>query len=255
LSHHTTQARIAYQQWKLHGEGPAPELAFPIDWVVDESRDPEIPATWQNSIEYVGQLSRGYARDLWQDQGTHCEVWSEKGTVLGSLRPIAQKWGFTVRVCHGFGSTSMAGQIASEFQLLHKQGKRIKVYYVGDHDASGVDIERDLHSRSETLSNVSFEIVRLAIFAEDIKKFNVPPQTIKPKDSRAPSFEKKYGKGAATVELDALPVEELRRRVEKAIIGEIDFDTWNRQKELQDWEVTQVQEHFAKIENILRGRA
>lgn len=51
-----------------------------------------------------------YRRDGWQDQQHqqhHCEVWSEKGTVLGAIRPVTEQLGGTLRVSHGFGSVGM----------------------------------------------------------------------------------------------------------------------------------------------------
>jgi len=67
--------------------------------------------------------------------------------------------------------------------------------------------------------------------------FNLPPQRTKNKDSRAAGFKERFGAYAATVELDALPVYELRGRVRSAIEGLIDFDLWNRQVEIQQVEL------------------
>ena len=90
-----------------------------------------------------------------------------------------------LRVCRGFGSAGMEDQVGRLFEGIDKP---ITVFYVGDHDASGVLIEKDMHRRVQTASGVEFEMIRLAIHVEDIAKFNLPPQQIKENDVRAPAF-------------------------------------------------------------------
>jgi hypothetical protein len=87
-----------------------------------------------------------YRRDNWQDQPAYCEVWSEKATVLGSLRPITQEVGVMLRACRGFGSIGMDGQVGN---LLQDIDKPITIFYLGDHDPSGHDIAaRYSHARA-----------------------------------------------------------------------------------------------------------
>jgi hypothetical protein len=78
------------------------------------------------------------------------------------------------------------------------------------------------------------EMVRLAIHPAVLKLFNLPSQRIKtsvsaPQDSS--------GTKATTVELDALPVDELRERVRNAVEGLIDFALWKRQVAVQEKEL------------------
>jgi len=65
-------------------------------------------------------VRNAYRRDNWQDQANYCEVWSEKATVLGSVRPVANEYGITLRVCHGFGSTGMESDVGSVFENIGK---------------------------------------------------------------------------------------------------------------------------------------
>jgi hypothetical protein len=96
LSRATSVACRAYRAWELESgrdsDGDPPAYSIPADWMVDETRQPET-------------VKRSYRRDNWQDQANYCEVWSEKATLLGAIRPVADAWGITLRVCHGFGST------------------------------------------------------------------------------------------------------------------------------------------------------
>lgn len=234
LSRFTTAARRSHREWELAGEiGTAPASSIQPDWMVDEGRQPEIPNVWRDAEAYIEAVKLSYRRDNWQGQAHHVEVWSEKGTIMSAIRPVQAEWGITLRVCHGFGSTGMEQQIGSCFAGLDKP---ITVFYVGDHDPSGHVIESDIHHRVETACGRDFAIERLAIHAADIALFNLPPQPIKATDSRAARFRQQFGSDAATVELDALPAAELRRRVDKAVTSLIDFEVWNRQVAVQEVE-------------------
>lgn len=101
LSRATTTARRTHREWELAGEiGREPAYSIPSAWMVDETRQPETVSVWQDVHEYLDCTKRDYRRDNWQDQPRHVEVWSEKATVLGSIRPVADELGITLRVCH-----------------------------------------------------------------------------------------------------------------------------------------------------------
>jgi hypothetical protein len=73
------------------------------DWIVDETRELEQVATWDNPAQYVQAVARSYRRDFWQQQPERVEVWSEKGTIRGVLQPVLDEYGVGFRVMHGFG--------------------------------------------------------------------------------------------------------------------------------------------------------
>jgi hypothetical protein len=64
------------------------EGEIPWAWIVDESREAETANCWANPAEIIDSAVRNYRRDYWQDQGYRVEVWSEKGTVRGTLGPV-----------------------------------------------------------------------------------------------------------------------------------------------------------------------
>jgi hypothetical protein len=249
LSRVTTKARRDYRSLELAGRSDLLDLPHLIrpDWIVDELREAEIVSMWDNVQGYLDTVKHAYRRNNWQDQPHHCELWSEKATVLGSMRPITQDFGVMLRACRGFGSTGMEGQVGDLFEGIHKP---ITVFYLGDHDPSGHDIQRDIHHRVQEASGKKFDMIRLAIHPEDIKAFNLPPQLIKATDSRAAGFKRRFGAKAPTVELDALPVEELRRRVSQAIEDLIDFDLWNRQIAVQQVELKSIADFADHVKNL-----
>jgi hypothetical protein len=248
LSRATTTARRAWRSAELQDYYPAEDSAtINPAWIVDETREAEVVSMWADVHGYMKAVKRSYRRNNWQTQPHYIEVWSEKATVLGSLRLLADEFGITLRVCKGYGSTGMESRIGEDFALI---GKPISVFFLGDHDPSGHDIQRDIHSRAQEACGKVFDLERLAIHPQDIQLFNLPPQKIKTTDSRAAGFKKKYGAKAPTVELDALPVDELRRRIREAIEGLIDWEPWNRQVQIQQVELNCIAEFADRVKNL-----
>jgi hypothetical protein len=217
--------------------------------MVDETRQPETVSVWRDAKQYVEAIGWSYRRDNWQTQPQHVEIWSEKATVLGSIRPIASKWGLTTRVCHGYGSCGQEMDVGSLFADLGSD-KDITILYLGDHDPSGVQMQEDMHRRAEQASCVEFTMLRLAIHPEDIARFNLPPQRIKENDSRAAGFRRQFGANAPTVELDALPVEELRKRIDGAVLELVDHERWNRQIAVQQIELNCIADFAERMKNL-----
>ena len=73
---------------------------------------------------------------------------------------------------------------------------------------------------------------------------------LKETDKRAAGFKRRFGAKAPTVELDALPVEELRRRVREAIEGLIDWEPWNRQAAIQEVELKCIADFADAVESL-----
>ncbi len=65
----------------------------PWEWIVDETRDAERPGTWADPERFIPAVMASYRRDRWAQQSSWVEVWSEKGTVRGTLAPILRAYG------------------------------------------------------------------------------------------------------------------------------------------------------------------
>ena len=196
---------------------------IPWEWIADRTRPIYRPNVWKNPQEYAEAVSRSYRRDYWESQPCYIEIWCEKDTVIGSIQDLADELGITVRVGRGFNSETRAHEIA---QILGDSDKPNIVFFLGDHDASGVDIERDLKKRVLTHGSGDFVLRRLAIHKQDIAIFDLPPQRVKQSDPRAVAFLRKHG--TECVELDALPPNELRLRIREEVEALLDMAAWNK---------------------------
>jgi hypothetical protein len=203
---------------------------IPWEWIVDETREAEGAPTWDNPQDYAKAVVRSYRRDYWSQQSTRLVVWSEKGTVRGILAPVLHEYGVSFRVLHGYGSATAVKQIAYE-----TADAPFHAIYVGDWDPSGlhmseVDLPRRLY---EYGGNVV--ITRLALTKHDTNS-GLPDFAAeeKRKDPRYQWFVRHFGQRCW--ELDALDPNELRNRVERFILDQIDFEAWNRCKAVEQAE-------------------
>lgn len=226
---------------------------LPWEWVVDETRRPESVAMWESPEARFEDAVLSYRKDYWQDQEEWIEVWSEKGTVRGTLAPVPDKYGITFRVFHGFNSATVMHDVA---EMTMDSDKNLTVLYVGDYDPSGMCMsEMDIPSRLARY-NGEAEIVRLAIAPQDITpESNLPgfPVTDKAKDPRYKWFRDNYG--AKCWELDAMSPVTLRDRVEAAILDRLDCAAWDHMIKVETAEretLKKVVESYKSISGLVQ---
>jgi hypothetical protein len=212
-----------------------------IRWsdVVDETRGVEQVYTWDSPDQIIDSAVRGYRRDYWQAQDHWVEVWSEKGTIRGVLKPVLDKYGVAFRVMHGFASATVVNDIAEDTQ---RSPKLLTVLYVGDWDPSGMYMsEADLPGRLAQYGAESFEIHRTALTLDDVSDGGLPSFGVETKqgDKRYRWFSDNFGHRCW--ELDALPSNILRDRVEKQIRALIDEDNWKHMLAIEAEEVASMQ--------------
>src|SRR5882757_7183662 len=87
---------------------------IPWEWIVDETRELERVATWSDPGAYARTVARSYRRDFWNQQPCRVEVWSEKGTIRGVLKPVLDKYATGFRVMHGFTSATAVNDVAED---------------------------------------------------------------------------------------------------------------------------------------------
>lgn len=221
-------------------------------WIVDHVRATLKPSSWSGLADFGDTVRRAYRKDFWASLPAYVAVFVEKDAVAGTVQPITSTYDVALHVCRGYASVSFAGEIADEWAQIDKP---IFAYYVGDHDPSGFDIERDLKDKLERYSGLAFGMDmhwrRLAVNVADFDDHDLIRLPVKRADRRAAGYLQKYGDMAA--EVDALPPTELRRRVEEAILGHVDADQWARLQRVEQAERDTMQRYVeawdgAKVE-------
>jgi hypothetical protein len=215
---------------------------FDDDCFVDNRRRTDQAATWTNWIEFQQACRDQYRRDYWQDQPTHVEVWLEKDTAAFLVQHISRYFGVPLRVSSGYYSRSFLNGIAREWSSVIKP---IQVFYIGDFDPSGLDLERaaqwgenkkwgiaDFLTKKYgwTPSRFSSQVDwrRLGVTHEDYQSIPTSARvTLKPSDPRVPAFQELYSKYGVEIEaLEVLQKGLLATRLQQAISNRIDADLW-----------------------------
>lgn len=203
------------------------QALIPWSWIVDETRAPERIASWSSPQAIFEAAARQYRFDYWSMQPRRVEVWSEKGTVRGTLAPVLDRYALTMRVMHGHASATALKDAAEASLDDHRP---ITVIYVGDFDPSGMHMsEVDIPDRMARYGG-DVALVRIAIGTRDLSLPSFKASD-KLSDPRHHWFVGAYG--TTCVELDALPPPDLRSRVEGAVLALLDIDAWNRAESIE----------------------
>ena len=212
---------------------------IPWAWIVDEGRSLEQITQWDNVEQRIDYTVNHYRRDYWQEQPQRLEVWSEKGTVRGTIKPILDAYGIGFRVLHGYSGASALHEAAMDSHY----GNPLTILYVGDYDPSGLNMsEIDIPRRLERYEGkAAFQ--RIALITADTVELPSFPAADKRTDSRYSWFVRNYGD--LCWELDAYPPPLLRQRVEQEIKARMDIDAWNHALKVERAEIAAMQ-HYAQ---------
>jgi hypothetical protein len=195
---------------------------IPWEWIVDETREFERVATWDDPEEYARATAISYRRDFWNQQPVRVEVWSEKGTIRGVLQPVLDHLAVGFRVMHGFSSGTVVHNIADD-----DDGRELVALYVGDFDPSGLFMsEEDLPKRLAEYGGSHITVQRIALTRPQVRGLPSFPVADKKKDPRRKWFVANYGERCW--ELDAMDPNDLRDCVEREIKALIEPVAWKR---------------------------
>jgi len=206
-----------------------------IDWdaIEDRGRVPSMPSEWDNIRELVESAVHSYRLPRWADQEYYVELFCEKQALESVFKPIADKYHIYFGYNKGYSSAVTVYDLAKRIIGKIQDGKRVIVFYFGDHDASGLDMVRDVRERIDeflTKGNDSYpsdavEIVHVGLTMEQVKKYSPPPNPAKKSDPRSRKYMQRFG--GNSWELDSLPPNVLIGLAENAIRAHLDMVKYN----------------------------
>jgi hypothetical protein len=205
----------------------------PFERVVDRTRSRHVRSSWNGMREILDQAASQYRRDAWRDQEFVVMVACEKQALEGIFSEVVDEFGASLWTLRGYPSDGLLFEWATDIRLYVDEGKSVVIRYAGDFDPSGIDIERKAAERLRELG-AEFEWERIGLFESDFEVFDLVELPAKRTDSRSASFIARYGERCA--ELDALPPDELRRRIRDAIEPFIDQERWERIRQTEELE-------------------
>lgn len=217
---------------------------------VDNRRTFHKPTVWENLTTFQNEAKHWYGRDCWAPQYLQPIIVVEKGTVGLICERVCSGLQVPLFVSSGYFSRPFLHRLAD---YILSVGKPVRIGYVGDFDASGLDIERAAREgnglsgtkRREGLREIlesksvdgvaSWSVLdwqRIAITESDLQTFNeVQRIPVKDGDSRAKSYIERFGYFGAEVE--ALPQTELFNRIQDFVNGFKDERLWEESQQLE----------------------
>ncbi|MHA1286707.1 MAG: hypothetical protein ACTSPB_04805 [Candidatus Thorarchaeota archaeon] len=203
-------------------------LAGLLDWsmIVDRGRSTIANTHWNNPAEIVRAAANSFRIDKWKNQPNHIEVMVEKQALEGVLQPVCSRLDVNFTANKGYSSQSFMYSKGRALKRMQKAGKAIHVLYLGDHDPSGLDMDRDIDDRLSMFSELPVvNVDRLALTMNQIEQYKPPENPAKITDTRAKKYIQKHG--YSSWELDALEPKKLAQLVTDAVEALRDPDLWD----------------------------
>jgi len=221
-----------------------------IDWdaLEDRGRVPEMHAEWENVKGLVNSAVASYRLPRWKDQENYVELYCEKQAMESVLKPVADKYHIFFGCNKGYSSAATMYSLAQRIKDKLGEGKHVTVFYLGDHDPSGLDMVRDIETRLEEfctkgLDDYGFdvEIIPVALNMEQIKQYKCPPNPTKITDSRAKAYIRRFG--TSSWELDSLNPKVLQELTAKAIQSRMDVEKYNAWMKKEKRQIEKLQDY------------
>ena len=249
--------------------------SIPWNWLVDNLRQTNKPSSWTGLVDFIDTVKEAYRKDFWSRMPAHIEIFVEKDAMAAALQPATREYDIALHVIRGYISTSYCWTIASQWKQIEKpiycyylgdwdpsgldleRSLRQKLQLYSNRVAIDTDGERfDDDDEEDSLADsfpdmfglgglfcresAKFHWHRLGLTRQDFNDFDLLPLRVKRKkdgsygDKRAKPFVAKYGDQCA--ELDAVPPDQLRSRIETVIQEHIDQDEWARLQRVEELE-------------------
>lgn len=207
-------------KWRRSGEIPWSAFADNTRWYYGNVGYSGIEAALINTRDT-------YRRNLWATQDAFVEIWCEKDAIASILLSEARTYGVQVFPLRGFSSGSALHNAADHFKSYQAAGKEVYIYYFGDHDPSGMEIDRSAVRNLREDHGVIVNFERIAVTPDQIEKYDLPTRPPKLTDSRTKNFK------GESVEIDAMRMAVLREMVNHNITQHIDPSQWEMQKRIE----------------------
>lgn len=221
-------AKIAEARWRG-------DIGF--DDIRDDLRESVEYNFWDSPEDFMKAVVPQYQIDFWRSQKEIVEIWVEKNTIVNVIRDTCAAYRVPIRPFRGQASLSYAWDCA---QSVRFNDKKLNIYYIGDHDASGYGIEKSMCERltellldrcfwtpRDVMTKLRWE--RIGFLHEDFEKHEVEALDADDKaDSSLHTWFVNMFPDRKAAEIEALTPTEVRSRVLTAIGRHRDETKWKR---------------------------
>ena len=195
-------------------------LAGLVDWYAIEDRTRNLGGNshWTDPGKIIESAAHSYMIDKWEDQPYRIEVWVEKDALEGVVGQAARSLDINYFSCRGYTSQTSMWDAGRRLMRYAEKGQEIIVLHLGDHDPSGIDMSRDIQDRLRMFmgdKEWALQFERIALNADQINRYNPPPNPAKITDSRYAKYQAKFGE--ESWELDALEPKVITQLITRAV--------------------------------------
>lgn len=217
------------------------EGILPEDGFSDRLRQVDKPDSYRNLADFMAIVKKAYRRDMWQDQTSYVEIWTEKDALRNVLAGVTYPFDVNLMVVRGQVSRTAIFDSYRRFAERLKKGKECFLYYAGDFDPSGLSIYNSLEERIRNYGTDGKRITfqRIALLPGQIEEYHLPSDPGKKSDPNFKRFVSEYGDNV--VELDSLPPEVLRDIIKDCIVQHIDQGLFKQAQKIEQEEEAALQ--------------
>jgi hypothetical protein len=218
----------------------------PWEWIVDNTRRLQVPSTFTSIGQALKLISDIYRRDPWPDQDSLVYCLTEKDALGALLEEETQQYVVPLGVVRGFSSQTFLHEIAEGINTKAK-GRPVFVYYFGDWDSSGLDVEAAAERiLREFAPNVVIYWKRLAVTFEQIAAYNLITRPAKEGSSHSKRWLALSPEQRTPVEVDALSTEVCFDLLHQSTLSKIDQDRYRRTLKRERQERAQLRRWISK---------
>lgn len=211
-------------------------MAGLVSWTAFEDRNRQLKGvhTVDGPPQAIKQMMEGYALDLWANQDWRPEVWIEKKSLEGVISNICNRLRVDFFATAGYSSVTETWQAGQRFSDYIAKGQRPMIFYLGDHDPSGLDMTRHVRETVSTFVGQPIYVQRIALNMDQIEEGGYPENPVKMSDSRKKDYIDQFGESCW--ELDVFTPEDMEQVIHDAIMPLRDQEKWDEMmsEEVQD---------------------
>lgn len=240
-----------------------------VDWdaIVDRTRNIKTPWWEESPQDAVQKTINIYKLNRHEVQDNYIELWLEKDALSEIIYRATQPYGISLMVNRGYSSCSAMYQSYQRLAQEINNDKNVVIFYLGDHDPSGLDMIRDIrdrlsemliHGNSVRISNqfeyieeaqewldIRLQVKPIALTSKQVRDYNPPPNPAKLTDPRATKYVEEFG--YTSWEVDALNPKTLDTLVKKSILEYIDIDKHNEVLEQEEKDKEKLEDLITKL--------
>jgi hypothetical protein len=187
---------------------------IPFDWITDSTRLMRKRTAFTGIAHALDHWAKAYRRDLWAASPVYVEIWCEKDALTGVLFEETDVYDVPLMPARGYSSLTF---LHSAAKTIEAYGKPAHIYHFGDLDPSGQDAARDIEAKLRRYApEAEIHFTRVAVTRQQVDEWSLPGRPTKTEDPRSKKWE------GNSVELDAIPAQQLRSLVKDCIERHID---------------------------------